>query len=208
MPIEISYIVFDLYEILEVFSTRIKYNLNIYPKLLWEKMFQLYVSKFPETFRTKSFYDKYNLYKFNINPIYKEKINNNIESFYKDNYGLSSSHIKNTLIKKIKKYNLQIYTKNITCLTHFLDAENNELIIRDLKDIGMPKYDIISLPNKINFIYNFYKINKSIIKLNYEIFDKTVLFNKEVINDLAIANIPIYKIIVFYILFKKFIQIK
>jgi hypothetical protein len=205
VPLEIAYIIFNEEKISEIFSTRIKYDLTIYPKSLWENMFYFYVSKFPSMFRTHYFYEKYKLEKHDVNTKYMNKLKMNDSSiFYKDDYGLTASQIKNTLIKKIKKYNLNVYAKNITRLNHFLDAENNEIKINELKNLGMPKYSNLIVNNKIKFIDQFYKINKNLIKINYEIFDKKSIFSLSIIKDLVESEIPIYKVIVFYILYKKF----
>jgi hypothetical protein len=207
IPVELSYIVLHNKQVIEVFSTRIKYELPLYEKLYWEKMFQFYVSKFPATFRTHYFYEKYELYNYNINKQYENKLKkNNIELFYKDNYGLDPIILKKTLIKKIQKYKIKVYSKNTTRIKHFLDIDETGINLHDLKDIGVAKYEDILLLNKINFIKNFYKEYKKIIKINYDIFDKESLFSDEVIKNLANSDITIYKIIVYYIKFKQLIH--
>ena len=208
LPIEIAYVIFNENRIYEIFSTRIKYDLTKYPKLYWYTMFNSYIYKFASTFQTMFFYELYNLYELDINKEYENKIKDK-ESFYKSNYGLDSQTIKNILIKKIKKYNIKIYIKNTIRLKHFL--EDHDINIYDLKDLGLPKYTNISNSNRINYITEFYNKYKkasllSFIKINHNIFSKEVLFLENTITKLIESDIPIYKLIVLYTLFNKFIH--
>ena len=200
MPIEIAYIIFTKHEIKEVFSSRIKYDLTKYPKLYWMDLFHLYVSKFPAVFRTHLFYEIYNLNKYKISKDYKKKLDQHkVEVFYKDNYGLDANVLKKTLINKIKKYNIKVFAKNTTRINHFLDIKYSGINTYDLKRFGIPKYSDILLTTKSKYLNKF---DTKLIKINYDIFEKNILFSRKLINELLTADIPIYKIIVFYGMFK------
>lgn len=200
MPIEIAYIIFTKNEIKEVYSSRIKYDLTKYPKQYWIDLFHLYVSKFPAVFRTHLFYEIYNLDQYSISEDYKNKIDqHNVEVFYKDNYGLDSNILKKTLINKIKKYNIKVYAKNTTRINHFLDVSHNRINTYDLKKLGILKYSDILPTTKSKYLNKF---DTKPININYGIFEKNILFKRKLINELLTADIPIFKVIVFYGIFK------
>ena len=181
VPTEIAYILFDNNNVIEAYTTRIKYDLRKYKKKYWIKSFKVAKKKFPKVF------------------------NNNIYS----NYGVELSKIKNYLLELIKQYNITIYAKGINYEIQFLFGDSNnfhksvkikniEYKTIDLNDLYFKKYD--DTPDKEILILNFYKKNKKNIE-TYLPITKKELF-EEKLNYYVNYHISILEVIVFYQLLK------
>lgn len=205
IPTEVAYVIFKNNVITETYSSRIKYNLNRYPKYQWEDMFHFYVSKYPAVFRTKAFYEKYDLYDFNIKKEYTSKLKEHeTKLFYSDKYGIDAKKLKTFLINKIKNEHLAVFAKSPTRLNHFLDVENNNILIIDLKNLGIPKYNNLDDKTKINIINKFNKYNTFFY--NDNVFTKDIIFENDVVKRLVECELPIYKVIIFYDIFINYIN--
>jgi hypothetical protein len=177
VPTEISYLIFKKRDIIECYSTLLKYNLYKYNKSFWYKSYKYIKKNFKGAFQ------------FNESS----------------QLGKDPNVIKQYLINIIKKYDMTIYAKGLNFELQYLFGDLDEFhsTIRpkdifckyvELNDLKMPKYD--NIENKNILIKEFYNKHKSIIETNLKI-SKEELFELN-LNYYISFHYSILEIIVFY----------
>lgn len=216
IPMEISFIIFDIDMVYEIYSTRLNYDLTKYPEDVWIDQFMYAAKEYPNIIRTKKLLKTVNVEigDFNFLENFKNRLNKEIEYNYKYDEGADPNEIKKNLIEKIDRYDLIPMAKGIQVEYNFLfndfDKYTKKTIdtkkMIELNEWNIKSYDSVNKEDKMRYINIFYKKNKSKITTNNNIVSTEDLFSEKFIEKFSDLHISIYEIIIFYKLVMDYIQ--
>lgn len=217
LPVEISYIIFDIQQIYEIFSSRLKYDFTKYDTSLWIGQYNYAKENFLNVIRSKKLISKHKI-NINDNKIefteeFKELCNS--KTSYKSDYGLDAIEVKDNLLEKIEKYDLIPMAKGVKTEYNFLYNDFDVYVMQkqvdskkiiELEKFNILKYDEMDRYDKIKCIKLFYDEYKDKISMNNGIVDNDKFFSLYFLDKFVDLHFSIYEIIMFYKHFISYMQ--